>query len=379
MTAVNCAGTGDGNQPSINLAAGSFTFSAAQTTAGAAISCTVTNTKLPTITLTKVSTNGTGSFTFTGTNGWSSQTITTASPGAAVAGATQILAAAATATTLTESAPPGWMMINVNCSGTGGGTQPSVNLAAGTIAFTGVQLAAGASVACTVTNSASVFRVNVITQTTAGGPFSFTQTNLASTPGSITTVTPGVAAPVSPSANNVTATGTSVTLTESPASGFVLIAATCADANGAVTGNTGSIGTLNGNTLTVAAVNVKPGSDYTCTFTNAVINSSLTIAKSFSTSPSSVSLGQTVTYIYVITNNGNVPMSNVQVRDLHGTPPSQVSLGPGGITNESLTAPGSGGSNDTIPNDGIWTQLAPGATVTFTWTHTVTQAEIDHG
>jgi hypothetical protein len=40
---------------------------------------------------------------------------------------------------------------------------------------------------------------------------------------------------------------------------------------------------------------------------------------------------------------------------------------------------GAGASPDTTANDGIWSTLAPGATVTFTWAHTVTQAEIDHG
>ncbi|MDE2385716.1 MAG: choice-of-anchor L domain-containing protein [Alphaproteobacteria bacterium] len=93
-------------------------------------------------------------------------------------------------------------------------------------------------------------------------------------------------------------------------------------------------------------------------------------------------LGETVTYTYVITNNGNVPMNNVQVKDMHGTPAVLVSLGAGGITSETLSTPGPLGaaaSTNTTPNDGIWDVLAPGASVTFTWSHLVTQAEIDHG
>jgi len=115
---------------------------------------------------------------------------------------------------------------------------------------------------------------------------------------------------------------------------------------------------------------------------------SLTIAKTYVLTDNvggtagKADLNETITYTYVITNNGNVPMSNVSVNDMHGTPAILVSLGAGGITTETLTTPGPYGaaaSPDTTANDGIWTTLAPGATVTFKWVHSVTQAEFDHG
>ena len=93
-------------------------------------------------------------------------------------------------------------------------------------------------------------------------------------------------------------------------------------------------------------------------------------------------LGQTITYTYVVTNTGNVTMQNVQLNDMHGSPAFQIPVGGSGIKGETLSNPGPLGaaaSPDTTANDGIWTTLAPGASVTFTYTHTVTQAEIDHG
>jgi hypothetical protein len=136
--------------------------------AGADITCTFTNAKLPTVTLTKISNGGVGGFTFTGTNGWASQTITTATAGTGVAGAAQTLTAAGAATTITETAVAGYAMTGVTCTGTGGGTQPTVNLSTRTIDFTAAQTAAGSTIACTVTNGVPSLSV-VKAQTTAKG------------------------------------------------------------------------------------------------------------------------------------------------------------------------------------------------------------------
>lgn len=134
-----------------------------------------------------------------------------------------------------------------------------------------------------------------------------------------------------------------------------------------------------------AATITAPNSNATTTITASPI---LTIVKTRVLTDTSgltagkADLNEIVTYTYTISNTGNVPMTNISVNDLHGTPGVVVPLGPGGITTDTLTVFGPYGaaaSPDTTANDGIWTTLAPGATITFSWPHTVTQTEVDKG
>ena len=223
---------------------------------------------LPTVTLTKVSNGGVGGFTFTGNNGWSSQTITTITSGVGVAGATQILTGASTATTITESAPPaGFALTAVSCSGLGAGGTATVNLSTRSVLLNAAATAPGSAIACTFTNTRALVRVQKTTLGGFGGPFAFARTNLAAIT-NITTTAEATATPASPSALNVTTVGTAVTITETPIAGYALTAASCTDANSAVTGNVGAIGSFSGNVLTIPAGNVVAGSDLTCVFTN---------------------------------------------------------------------------------------------------------------
>jgi uncharacterized repeat protein (TIGR01451 family) len=91
-------------------------------------------------------------------------------------------------------------------------------------------------------------------------------------------------------------------------------------------------------------------------------------------------VGETIAYTYVVKNVGNVAITNVKVNDTH----EGTLLGPTVVANETLTTEGPLGtpaSTDvTAPlNNGTWSTLQPGATITFTYTHTVTQAEVDGG
>jgi len=84
--------------------------------------------------------------------------------------------------------------------------------------------------------------------------------------------------------------------------------------------------------------------------------------------------GDVVTYTYTVTNEGNVTINNVDLSDAHnGNGPAPSPLG------ESLTtdvAP-PGDSTDVTANNGVWSVLRPGDTVTMTGTYTVTQADVD--
>jgi hypothetical protein len=150
LTGVTCTGLGNGG--TATRSGNAVTLDAAATAPGANIACTFTNTRLPTLTLTKVSNGGVGAFTFTGTNGWTSQTITTTTAGVGVTGATQTLAAAAIATTITEAVPSGFTLTGATCTGLGSGG--TATRSGNAVVLDAAATAAGANIACTFTNTA---------------------------------------------------------------------------------------------------------------------------------------------------------------------------------------------------------------------------------
>jgi uncharacterized repeat protein (TIGR01451 family) len=156
------------------------------------------------------------------------------------------------------------------------------------------------------------------------------------------------------------------------------------DRSAGVTSNVTNSATATGSTT--ATIPVVVNAPASTSQTTVPAGPKLLIAKSFilhdggSGTAGKADVGETVDYIYTVTNTGNVAMTNVSIADTH----VGVAVPAGTIINETLTsdgplAPGTT-STDTVANNGIWSVLQPGATITFKWLgHVVTQAEFDAG
>lgn len=149
LVGTTCTGLGAGGTATRN--GNTVTLDAAATASGANIACTFTNTRLPTVTVTKISNGGVAAFTFTGSNGFVSQTITTTTAGVGVAGATQALAAAGVATSIAETSLPEYDLASANCTGMGAGGTAMLN--GNTVTLDTAATAPGANIACTFTNT----------------------------------------------------------------------------------------------------------------------------------------------------------------------------------------------------------------------------------
>ncbi|GAB4348302.1 MAG: hypothetical protein Kow0026_02650 [Oricola sp.] len=91
--------------------------------------------------------------------------------------------------------------------------------------------------------------------------------------------------------------------------------------------------------------------------------------------------GDLVTYTYTVTNTGNVPIDGITITDEHEGAvlnSAQVSSTKEGPFGETETVPDPlGVSEDASGPDGVWDVLGAGGAVTFTYRHTVTQAEFE--
>ena len=328
---------------------------AAATAAGSVIACTFTNTKLPTVILTKVSNGGVGGFTFTGTNGWSNQTITTVTSGVGVVGASQTLTAAATATTITETIPAGYVLASATCSGMGGGGTATPNLATGALVLNAAATAAGSAIACTFTNT----KLPTVTLTKisngAVGGFTFNGDNGFGAAQTITTVTSGVG--VAGATRTLTAASTITTITETIPGGYFLTAVSC---SGLGSGGTATPNLSTG-ALVLDAAATAAGSNIACTFTNGVPSFSITKG----VNQANISGPTTLSYTITIQNTGSVILTGLSISDalLQGASPRTLTSGP------TYT---SGDSN----SDGA---IDPTETWVYSATYAVTQANIDNG
>ncbi|MEP6828236.1 MAG: hypothetical protein ABJA10_09185, partial [Aestuariivirga sp.] len=319
-----------------------------------------------------------GPFSFTQTGLASTPAaITTSTLAAEPTVPTAINATISTAVTLNETVDPNYVTAGVSCadanSAITGNAAPTTSATA-SVTVLAANIKAGADYTCLFTNDRiPTVKVQKTTLGGFGGPFSFTTTNMATTPSNITTVAASTPTPAAPTANNVSTISNPVTINEPAIGGFFLSNATCTDANSAITGNSGSFTSLAGSTLTIPGANVKAGADFTCVFSNTKGAPNLTVVKTASPS-GPFSAGQTITYTYTVTNSGNVAVANVTVGDTHNG--TGVFTGPNSEILTTDVAP-AGDSSDGTANNGVWSLLGVGDTVTFNATYVVTQHDVD--
>jgi hypothetical protein len=385
-----------GNPASFGSLAGNvLTVPAANVLPAAQINCIITNTANPATVAVRKTTTGAagGPFTFAVSNLASAPsnitTITAGTPAPASPTAINVTTLNSVVQ-ISEGANALFTIASASCTDANSVVTGNVGtfgtLTGQLLAIPAANILPAAQITCTFTNSGNAPKISFQKALSGSGrlaaadQFSLTATGTGA-PAAVTTTGAGSAI-TSPAMSFTATAGSAYTLTEAMAAGSASLitgyakTVTCTNANASGT-NVSAIATI------PIAFTAQAADSINCTITNnGTATPQLVISKTYSTAPTPVVVGQTVTYTYVISNTGNVTMSNVQVKDMHGTPAVQIANGAGGITNETLSTPGplgAGASPDATVNNGIWTTLAPGASVTFTYTHTVTQAEIDHG
>ena len=95
------------------------------------------------------------------------------------------------------------------------------------------------------------------------------------------------------------------------------------------------------------------------------------------TTDSRAEVNDIITYTYTVVNTGNVAITGIVINDTHELAlVPQASFSEGGLIDGPL-APGTVSSDAGV--NGSYDLLQPGASITFTYVHTVTQAEVDGG
>lgn len=98
------------------------------------------------------------------------------------------------------------------------------------------------------------------------------------------------------------------------------------------------------------------------------------LTKAVGNSGTNAEVGDTITYTYTVENTGNVAIDNVTISDTHegaALPATSFVEQPATLVDGPLANSSDGAT------DNSWDLLGPGATVQFTYAHTVTQAEFD--
>lgn len=193
------------------------------------------DSNVPSITVRKITTAGTGTFTFTGNNGWVTQPVTTTAAGVATSSQSEALLAAGVATTISESAPLGYSLQSITCTGLGTGTATPTILgtAGGSVLLSAAATSLGNDIVCTFTNrpttaALSIAKTNGSNTLTVGQTTTYTIT-VANTAGDNAAgaivqdpITPGLSCTSISCAGAACPAPASVTISALQSSGIVL-------------------------------------------------------------------------------------------------------------------------------------------------------------
>lgn len=224
------------------------------------------------------------------------------------------------AVTIVESALAGWDPVtSIACVSPTGGAASYVTVNNTTRTLVANLTTTDFGAVCTFTNTKKA-KLTFQKQTSGGvfGPISFAQANLSSNPPSVTTTAANTPVPTTPATIEVTTHGAVVTITEVTDPDYFLSGFTCTDSNSTRTGNTGTLGSFSGATMTVAASRVVAGADFQCLATNTLSAPAITVAKSSATTSVSAA-GTSITYTITVVNTGNVLLPSLAVADPLGS------------------------------------------------------------
>jgi hypothetical protein len=238
-------------------------------------SSVVTTIARATLILNKVTNGSIGTFGFTLTNTTQNtgNSVTTTVPGVltqvdgntSTGGIQPFTISAVGNITINESTiPAGWTLSGASCTNAAGASVGS--LSGTTYTIPSASNVSGEVFTCNfLNNRPPTVKVEKISYGGAAG-FTFADTNLTGSIGTLTTSTSGVG--VTSAVLPVTTASTNVTITETLVAGYTLTSASCVDENSALTGKLGTFGTLAANVLTVPSANFVTGADIKCTFHN---------------------------------------------------------------------------------------------------------------
>lgn len=326
---------------------------------GATYRCTITNTKLGSITIIKDAVqNNAQDFAFT-TTGLSSFSLDD-DAGAIGANATlsnsQTFTNLAPATyTVTEVAADGWTLSDLACTS-------NATIDTGTRKAT-ITLPAGADVTCTFTNTAITPKLTIVKNTVGGnGTFTFDVTNLTAAGGlGLTTSGTPTSGSATSAAQNL-AVGTSYTVSERDLAGWTKGTLTCE------VDPAGSAGPTPVANLFVAA----PGAVYTCTITNTKLGKITIIKDAVPNNAQDFAFTATGSGVsgFSLDDDSDSTLSNTKVfNDLAaGTYTFTEALTAGWTLSDLVCAPTAGTSVSTGTRTASIT-LAAGADVTCTFTN----------